>query len=88
MATLFVKDEGHNGAKISTGRWRLIWNISELDRLCDAWAHSDQDHYDVAFCQCEKGQITPLATGVGHDDRSIENSFRDLKWLKTRSAEP
>ena len=88
IVTLFVKGEGHNSSKITTGQWKLIWNISQIDRLCDTWDHSDQDHYDVAYDQRDKGESSPfIATGVGHDDASIEKTCRDLKWLKGRTPD-
>ena len=43
----FIKSEGHPPRKIKTSSWRLIWNISEVDRLLDNLCFVDQDHHDV-----------------------------------------
>ena len=46
-----VKAEGIDAKKVTSGRWRLIWNIGEPDRLIDCLLHQEQDHYDVVFRQ-------------------------------------
>lgn len=83
----FIKAEGHPPRKIKTSSWRLIWNISEVDRLLDNLCFVDQDHHDVYSFQdgprCEgdklvgaPGTMFPMAAGVGHDDQPSEDLRR------------
>ena len=83
---LFVKAEGHDEDKITSKRWRLIWNVSEPDRLIDCLHHQEQDHMDVLFHQSEAGAASPLATGVGHNDEGLERTHRDLQYLLDQSS--
>ena len=85
---LFIKEEGHGEAKAAENRWRLIWNVSEPDRLLVCWLHSDQDHADVFSYQAAgTGVASSLATGTGHDDGSLTRTFRDLDEMLKRSAD-
>ena len=46
-AIAFVKGEGHPPRKVESETWRLIWNLSEVDRLLDAAVFTDQDKADI-----------------------------------------
>ena len=85
---LFIKEEGHGVAKAAENRWRLIWNVSEPDRLLVCWLHSDQDHADVfTFPSDDIGVASSMATGVGHDDESLKRTYRDLEEMLKRSED-
>ena len=63
-------------------RWRLIWNISDVDRLVDFWIHTDQDHLGVLHHQSEEAAQSSLATGCGHDDHGLERRCRVSSQLQ------
>ena len=54
----FVKSESHPEVKQETRHWRLIWNVSDPDRLIDFLVLHDQDHGEVVAFWC--------IPGVGH----------------------
>ena len=81
-ATLFIKTEGHGERQMESERWRLIWNISDVDRLVDFWIHTDQDHLDVLHHQSEEAAQSSLATGCGHDDHGLERRCRVSSQLQ------
>ena len=84
----FVKKEGHSDRKAEEEAWRLIWNVSEPDRLLACSLHTDSDHGDVLVYQDpEKGREFPLAVGTGHDDGSLERTYRDLEFLMEKSPD-
>ncbi|CAE7190197.1 Carns1, partial [Symbiodinium sp. KB8] len=63
IACLCPEREGHSVSKANDKRWRLIWNVSEVDRLLDAYIHGDQTHLDVLTHQGENGDLGSLAVG-------------------------
>ena len=52
VVCLFPKNEGHSAKKTTEERRRLIWNVSEVDRLLDVYIHGDQCHLDAGTCPC------------------------------------
>ena len=84
-ASLFPKGEGHSEKKALEERWRLIWNISEPDRLIDAFINGDQCHCDVLTHQGECGDLACLAVGNGHDDGGLQRTYRDLEAVLAKS---
>ena len=94
----FIKGEGHPPRKIKTSTWRLIWNLSEVDRLLDCISYVDQDKIDIATFQdgprCVDGKMVeqpsrpyPLAVGVGHDDHNLQRTFAELEALKAAAPD-
>ena len=47
----FIKPEGHPVRKRESKTWRLIWVVSELDRLIDASVFTEQDKADIVHYQ-------------------------------------
>ena len=97
-AVNFIKGEGHPPKKIESQTWRLIWNISEVDRLLDSFSYVQQDKLDILTFQdgprtengVMKGQLDkafPLAMGVGHDDYNLERTFAELEALQKASSD-
>ena len=64
-------------SKANDKRWRLIWNVSEVDRLLDAYIHGDQTHLDVLTHQGENGDLGSLAVGCGHDDEGLKRTYQN-----------
>ena len=94
----FIKPEGHPIRKKETKSWRVIWVVSELDRLIDASVFTEQDKADIAHYQtgprAEKGvvrapgdRVYPLSMGVGHDDSNLERTFFELETLLSKSPD-
>ncbi len=92
----FIKPEGHPVRKRETKTWRLIWVVSELDRLIDASVFTEQDKADIIHYQtgprAEHGvvkeigeKVCPLSMGVGHDDANLERTFYELETLLAKS---
>lgn len=88
-ALAFIKGEGHPPRKLQTKTWRLIWCLSEVDRVIDAAIFTEQDKMDTLSYQggsrTKHGKVTEpltrpmeLAVGVGHDDASLERIFHEL----------
>lgn len=85
----FIKREGHPARKKETKTWRLIWVVSELDRLIDASVFTELEKADIATYQsaprAEKGMarnpsenVFDLSVGVGHDDDNLERTYFEL----------
>ena len=87
IAVVFDKGEGHSARKVEEKRWRLIWSVSEVDRILDAFVSYDQSHFDVITHQGEFGDLASLATGCGHDDTGLERTYRDLEALLAASPD-
>ena len=87
IAVVFDKGEGHSARKVEEKRWRLIWSVSEVDRILDALVSYDQSHFDVITHQGEFGDLASLATGCGHDDTGLERTYRDLEALLAASPD-
>ena len=97
-AIAFVKGEGHPPRKVESETWRLIWNLSEVDRLLDAAVFTDQDKADIQSFQSaprtENGRLVAalgspmeLAVGVGHDDANLERTYHELECLLAKSPD-
>ena len=57
---IFVKAEGHDEGKVTSKRWRLIWNVSEPDRLINCLLHQEHDDIDdVRF----RGEVPSFNSG-------------------------
>lgn len=80
-ALAFVKGESHPPRKLQTKTWRLIWCLSEVDRILDASVFTDMDKSDTLAYQSgpratnakvhyDGERPMELAVGVGHDDHS------------------
>ena len=50
-ALAFIKGEGHPPRKLQTKTWRLIWCLSEVDRVIDAAIFTEQDKMDTLSYQ-------------------------------------
>ena len=94
----FIKPEGHPVRKRETKSWRVIWVVSELDRLIDASVFTEQDKADIAHYQtgprASQGRVEqpgdrvyPLSMGIGHDDASLERTFFELETLLASSPD-
>ena len=97
-AVNFIKGEGHPPRKIKTETWRLIWNLSEVDRLLDCLVFTDQDKADIMSFQDgprteenkfvgPAGRPYALAVGVGHDDNSLQRTYAEMEALKAVSPD-
>ena len=97
-AMAFIKGESHPPRKVESGTWRLIWTLSEVDRLLDAAVFTDQDKADIETFQsghrtedgrlkAPLGEPMELAVGVGHDDRNLERTFHELECLLGKSKD-
>ena len=97
-AIAFVKGEGHPPRKKTTETWRLIWNLSEVDRVLDCLAFNDQDKSDIQSFQgglkTEHGKMVSqperpmeLAVGVGHDDASLQRTYAELEGMLASSPD-
>ena len=52
-AMAFIKGESHPPRKVESSTWRLIWTLSEIDRLLDAAVFTDQDKADIEMFQSQ-----------------------------------
>ena len=97
-ALAFVKGESHPPRKLQTKTWRLIWCLSEVDRILDASVFTDMDKSDTLAYQCgpraTNGKVEydcerpmELAVGVGHDDHNLQRTFFELQSMLERSAD-
>ena len=97
-ALAFVKGESHPPRKLKTKSWRLIWCLSEVDRVLDAAVFTDQDKSDTLAYQsgpratkgkvdCELEKPMELAVGVGHDDLNLQRTFFELQSMIARSPD-
>ena len=68
-------------------KWRLIWNVSEVDRLLDVWIHGDQCHGDVLTHQSLERDWASLAVGWGHDTVHI-SAHSIAQVIATLSPKP
>ena len=93
----FVKGEGHPPRKKQTKTWRVIWVLSEVDRLIDTATYTEQDKMDIAHFQtgprAQDGQVQepgesvyPCATGVGHDDQNLQRTYFELETLLAKGG--
>ena len=94
----FIKGEGHPPRKVDTKTWRLIWVVSELDRLLDASVFTEQDKSDIQSYQSggravngvvssPPTDVMELAMGVGHDDYNLQRTFCELEGLLSASED-
>jgi len=67
---VFVKDEPHTADKARREMWRLIWNVSLVDSICQAYFNRElnlQQNRDY-----QGGHPVPHTCGMGHHDDGIK----------------
>lgn len=71
---LFVKSEPHDAKKQKSKKWRLIWNVSIVDAVCQSLVHHDQNKADIRHYQGTTESLT--AVGLGHHDSGLAHTMR------------
>jgi hypothetical protein len=66
----FVKKEPHSDKKKTDRQWRIIWNVSFVDQLCQDILHREQNKADVLAYQV--GYLSTQANGMGHHDLGVK----------------
>jgi hypothetical protein len=80
--SLFIKDEPHSSKKKRRGAFRVIFNVSIIDQVCQGILHNYQNKADIEGFQ--EGTVLCQSNGMGHDDSGIqrmgmlfEEAFKD-----------
>lgn len=81
VVRLFVKQEPHKRAKIETGRFRLIMNISLLDQMVERVLYQSFSKDEIS-----RWDSIPSKPGMGSADEGIEILARNLENLSARGA--
>lgn len=75
----FIKDEPHARKKKLSKAWRIIWNVSYVDQLCQRLVHNRRDKQDIEDYLV--GKLHSQCVGMGHHDDGIAGTARRIRKL-------
>lgn len=78
---MFVKGEGHAAKKQTSKRWRLIWNVSQVDTSIEICNNKTFDKSLILAYQ--EGALNTAAIGIGHHDQGIARVGETIEMLKS-----
>ena len=81
---LFVKGEGHPLKKQLTKRWRLIWNVSQLDISIEMFICKTFNKTSIVGYQTDAYNTS--AIGCGHHDDGLQRFGRTFEMLKSLNS--
>ena len=77
---LFVKNDGHPAKKQEIKRWRLIWNVSQIDTSIEMYLRTTLNTKTVTAYQ--DGLLNTIAIGCGHHDVGIKTTSETTDMVK------
>lgn len=88
---LKIKNEAHSRAKADLKRWRLIWQTCITQEVLARLIQGDQNQaeigaYQVGYTHSEDFPTFGNAAGMGHDDKSLEDTCDALRRLLGEDA--